>query len=127
MPCLWKGREGKSRKARIEIRYAMEWIALTTDEQLEEIKNQSNLPNLSGVAIFKHSTRCSISSMMKNRLERSWDFPQKNLPMYYLDIIAFRSFSNTLASYFTVVHQSPQLLLTKNGEFIHISSHTPIT
>ena len=104
----------------------MEWIDLTTDKQLEEIKNQSNLPNLSCVAIFKHSTRCSISSMMKNRLERSWDFPQENLPIYYLDIIAFRSISDKIASDFNVEHQSPQLLLIKKSECIYNTSHNQI-
>ncbi len=104
----------------------MEWIPLTTDEQLEEIKNQSNLPSLSGVAIFKHSTRCSISSMIKNRLERFWNFPQKNLPIYYLDIIAFRSISDKIASDFNIEHQSPQLLLIKKGECIYNASHNQI-
>lgn len=104
----------------------MEWIALTTDEQLEEIKNQSNLPDLTGVAIFKHSTRCSISSLIKNRLERSWDFPQNNLPIYYLDIIAFRSISDKIASDFNIEHHSPQLLLIKKDECIYSASHNQI-
>ncbi len=105
----------------------MEWISLATDEQLEEIKNQSNLPGLAGVAIFKHSTRCSISSMVKNRLERSWDLPENNLPIYYLDIIAFRSISDKIASEYDVVHQSPQLLIIKKGECIYSASHNQIS
>ena len=104
----------------------MEWIALTSDEQLEEIKNQSNLPNLSCVAIFKHSTRCSISSMIKSRFERSWDIPQKILPIYYLDIIAFRSISDEIASDFNVEHQSPQLLLIQKGKCVYNASHNQI-
>lgn len=104
----------------------MEWIPLSTGEQLEEIKNQSNHPDLKGVAIFKHSTRCSISSMVKSRLERSWDIPQKDIPVYYLDILAFRSISNQIASDFNVEHQSPQLILVKKGECIYSASHNQI-
>ena len=61
----------------------MNWINLTNLQQLEEIKEKSaQKPQV----IFKHSTRCSISSMAKGRLDRSE--PPQNADFYYLDLIA---------------------------------------
>lgn len=31
-------------------------------------------------AVFKHSTRCSISAVVKNRIERDWNL---EIPIYY--------------------------------------------
>ena len=45
----------------------MNWIEITNSSQLSDVKDLSKAkPQL----IFKHSTRCSISSMAKSRLER---------------------------------------------------------
>ncbi len=97
----------------------MNWIALTEDGQLEEIKEKSNQQP---VVIFKHSTRCSISSMAKNRLER--ETPADNILFYYLDLIRYRPVSNKIAADFHVPHESPQILLIKNGECIYEEATT---
>ena len=99
----------------------MNWIMLTEESQLEQIKEQSTRQP---VAIFKHSTRCSISSMAKNRLER--ETPAANTLFYYLDLIRYRSVSNKIAEDFHVHHESPQLLLIKNGECTYEESHNGI-
>lgn len=99
----------------------MNWIALTDEEQLEIIKQESEKQP---IAIFKHSTRCSISSMAKMRLERA-ETPQ-NISFYYLDLIGYRSLSNKIAELFRVHHESPQVLLIKNGECIYDESHNGI-
>ncbi len=100
----------------------MNWIPLKSEDELFEIieKSQSR-PQV----IFKHSTRCSISSMAKSRLERS-PFPE-NADFYYLDLIAHRNISNKVADEFSVNHESPQILLIKNGECIYDESHGSIT
>jgi len=80
------------------------------------------------VVLFKHSTRCSISSMAKNRLERGWDFEEGQGPtMYLLDLIAYRPISNAIASELGVIHESPQLILLKNGKVVMYSSHSAIS
>jgi bacillithiol system protein YtxJ len=99
----------------------MNWIALTQEGQLEEIKEQSRRQP---VVIFKHSTRCSISSMAKNRLER--EPPADNVLFYYLDLVRYRPVSNKIAGDFQVHHESPQVLLIKNGECIYEESHNGI-
>ncbi len=99
----------------------MNWIELTDENQLEQIKEQSkNQP----VVIFKHSTRCATSSMIKSRLER--ETPADNTLFYYLDLIRYRSVSNKIASDFHVPHESPQILIIKKGECIYEDSHNGI-
>jgi bacillithiol system protein YtxJ len=98
----------------------MNWNTLESLAQIEEIVIESeNTP----VAIFKHSTTCSISVMAKKRLETSWNL---ELPAYYLDLKAHRNISDELSKRFDVHHESPQLLLIKNGECIHDASHFDI-
>jgi len=96
----------------------MNWELLTEEAQLQTIIQQSHQQP---VVIFKHSTRCSISAMAKNRLERV-SAPDTVL-FYYLDLIRYRSISNKIAEMFQVYHESPQVLLIKNGECIYDESH----
>lgn len=86
---------------------------------IEESKNQT-------VVIYKHSTRCSISSMALSHLERSWTEEGNQLKIYYLDLIQFRDVSNAVAEQFEVHHESPQIIVIKNGKAIHNSSHMSI-
>lgn len=100
----------------------MNWILLTEEEQLSDIKEKSKQQP---VVIFKHSTRCSISAMAKSRLER--EEPAANTLFYYLDLIRYRSVSNKIAEDFSVHHESPQILLIKNGECTYDESHNGIS
>jgi bacillithiol system protein YtxJ len=100
----------------------MNWISLESAEQLSEIKQQAGYS-----IIFKHSTRCSISLMAKRRFEMDWANLPENLPLYFLDLIKYRDLSNQVAQDFQVHHQSPQLLLIKDGECILDQSHSDIS
>ncbi len=104
----------------------MDWSKLESESDLEHIINESFLEN-KGVLIFKHSTRCSISSVAKSRLESSWDFDAAALPIYYLDLISFRSLSALIAEKFNIQHESPQILLINNGVCIYKESHMSIS
>ena len=95
----------------------MNWEHITEEAQIAEIIEQSKLQP---VVIFKHSTRCSISSMAKNRLERV--AAPENVTFYYLDLIRYRSVSNKIAEVFQVYHESPQVLLIKGGECVYDES-----
>lgn len=100
----------------------MNWIQLTTTAQLDSIKEKSHqVPQV----IFKHSTRCSISSMALGRLERA-KVPE-NADFYYLDLITHRNISQKIAEDFKVHHESPQVLIIKNGECTYDESHMGIT
>lgn len=100
----------------------MNWIPLTDEHQIDQIRQQSNTQP---VVIFKHSTRCSISSMAKSRLER--DTAPAGTPFYYLDLIQYRAVSGRVAEDFSVHHESPQILIIKNGECTYDESHNGIT
>ena len=96
----------------------MNWEQLTEEAQIDAIIQQSMQQP---VVIFKHSTRCSISSMAKNRLERVAS--PENVSFYFLDLIRYRAVSNKLAEIFQVYHESPQVLLIINGECVYDESH----
>ena len=96
----------------------MKWEILSSEQQLLDLLDKESL-----FAIFKHSTRCSISSMAKNRVERDWDL---DFPIYYLDLIQYRSISNLIAAKSGIEHQSPQLIVFQNGLPVYDASHNAI-
>lgn len=95
---------------------------LEQSEQLSAIVHTD-----SPVLIFKHSTRCSISRMAWDRLQRTWAFSEETLPVFYLDLLNFRELSNQVTEAFSVEHESPQALLVKNGRCVWFASHNGIT
>lgn len=99
----------------------MNWTPLKSEEQIKELKLKSNK---NPQVIFKHSTRCSISSMAKNRLDKN-DRPE-GVDFYYLDIINYRPISNKIAEEFNVNHQSPQVLIINGGKCVYNESHSGI-
>ncbi|MBY0425532.1 MAG: bacillithiol system redox-active protein YtxJ [Cytophagales bacterium] len=102
----------------------MNWKELKSEQQLDEV---IELSKKHPVMIFKHSTRCSISSAAKGRMERHWDEKNTQNPEpYYLDLITFRSVSNKIASDLHVEHESPQVLVIKNGVCTYHTSHSDI-
>ncbi len=103
----------------------MNWIDIESGLDLDKIVEESFRHDI-GVAIFKHSTRCSISSVAKTRLSSSWDFNEE-LPIYYLDLIRLRDVSNLIAERFNVRHESPQLLVIKDGKCVYNASHLSIS
>ena len=98
------------------------WIELTDLGQLNEI---STLSSEKAVAIFKHSTRCSISRMALKQFENEFDSSDK-VTLYFLDLIAHRDVSNEITQRFGVTHQSPQLILIKDGKAVYHVSHSDI-
>jgi bacillithiol system protein YtxJ len=99
----------------------MNWIPLQEMGQLDEIVTRSH-QNLQ--VIFKHSTRCSISSMALHRLER--DEAPLGADFYYLDLLSYRPISSAIAERFQVQHESPQIIVFKNGEVVYDESHMAI-
>lgn len=102
----------------------LHWNELTDLKQLEELEAESrNLP----VIIFKHSTRCGISRMALKNWEREYDLPKEEASLYLLDLLNHREISNAIAEKFRVYHESPQLLLIRDGNVVHHSSHGDIS
>lgn len=98
------------------------WIQLTDLGQLNEIVDSSTDKV---VVIFKHSTRCSISRMVLKQFENEFDLQDKVVP-YFLDLLEHRDISNEIATRFEVQHQSPQLIVIKDGKAVYNASHESI-
>ncbi len=98
-------------------------IRLTDEDQLDEILNSSIQKK---VLIFKHSTRCGVSSMALKRFEKKISKSSSDFDYYYLNILKYRNLSNTIADSFNVYHESPQLLVIKNEQLITYASHFDI-
>lgn len=100
----------------------MNWEKLTSQAQLTNLQHSANT-----LLIFKHSTRCSISNTVLSRLERNWkEEEMKEVAPYFLDLLAFRTISDKIAELFEVRHESPQVLIVRNGKTVYHSSHFDI-
>ena len=103
----------------------MDWTPLTDAAQLALIDAASHTRP---VLIFKHSTRCSISSAALNRLEKAWSTEDDaRHTVYYLDLIRHRALSNAIADRYGVEHESPQVLVIRDGRCVHATAHFGIT
>lgn len=99
------------------------WKSLSTLNQLEDIAVRSaERPQV----IFKHSTRCGISRMVLGNFERGYDLEEGKVDLYFLDLINFREVSSEIATKFQVWHESPQMIIIKNGETLYHASHSAI-
>ncbi len=100
----------------------MHWIHLTDEEQLKQIISKSQIRSQ---VIFKHSTRCSISSVALQRLQKVAQ--PSDIDFYFLDLLSYRSLSNKIAEVFGVPHESPQVLVIKEGQCVYEESHMGIS
>ncbi len=102
----------------------MKWNELKSTSQLDQIREESMTKP---VLIFKYSNRCSVSQLALDRFERKWsDEKAAGIKPYFLDLISFRELSNLIARQFNVQHESPQVLLIRNGEAVYDGSHFDI-
>lgn len=100
------------------------WKQLTSIEQLKEIMaNSVDQP----VLLFKHSTRCSISTMALSRFQKEWNQENKSIDLYYLDLLNHRDISSEIAELTSVVHQSPQAILISNNDVKYTATHSSIS
>lgn len=100
----------------------MEWKNITDQHQISDIKAAAGYS-----LIFKHSTRCSVSMMAKKRFELDWDAIPEGTNLYFLDLISHRAISAQIAELFQVHHESPQILLIKDGSCVLDASHSDIS
>ena len=114
---IFKTQEDISKEEIVEV----PWHPLTGMEQLDEIEQESHKQL---VVIFKHSTRCGISRMVLRNFENEFaSTSEKELKLYFLDLLSNRDISNEIASIFGVRHESPQLLIIKEGKVVQHESH----
>ena len=100
------------------------WLLLTESGQLDAIISASNT---TPILIFKHSTRCGVSRMALKSFEREYDLDEADIDLYFLDLLNFRVLSNEISEKLNVHHQSPQVIVIKNGQVIYHDSHYEIS
>lgn len=115
---------GNKGKAREKEEKAIPWISLTTIDQLNGIEKKSMTKTQ---VIYKHSTTCGISRMVLNMFNSSYKMAENNIDLYYLDLLSYRGVSNETGYKFQVIHESPQLLVIKNGAVVTHASHAAIS
>lgn len=99
----------------------MKWNQLQSLEDLDTIREESQHHP---VLIFKHSHRCHISRATLDRLERHWNEEEMaNTRIWFLDLLTYREISNRIAEVFDVEHESPQVLLIRQGASVYNQSH----
>jgi len=96
-------------------------LLVETGQLLDAVNASENIP----FVIFKHSTRCTISSIIWNKFIGKHNVI-KNVQIFKLDLIKYRALSNEIAEIFEVEHQSPQLIVVKNKKVIFHASHYEI-
>ena len=99
------------------------WIPLNELQQLDLIAEKSKLKTQ---LVFKHSTRCGISRMVMSQFVEAYGFTEKDADLYYLDLLNFRDVSNEIGYKFQVMHQSPQLIVIKDGVAVTHANHGAI-
>ncbi|OYU80381.1 MAG: thioredoxin family protein [Flavobacterium sp. BFFFF1] len=100
------------------------WTPLENLIQLDTLENDSFSKS---VAIFKHSTRCGISRFVLKQFEKEYNIDANKIDLYYLDLLENRQVSNEVASRFGITHQSPQLIVIRNGKAVFHASHDSIS
>lgn len=114
---------GASTATKKEKENQLPWLLLENSEQLHDIVEKSKTkPQV----IFKHSTRCGVSRMVMNQFIETYDFSENDVDLYYLDLLIYRDISNEVAQQFQVMHQSPQLIIVKDGDLVAHASHEDI-
>lgn len=111
---------GKSETAPKKVK--IDWIPLVSIEQLDAVLENKEKTSV----LFKHSTRCGISSGVLRQFESKNEELNESLDFYYLDLLNYREISNSIAEKFQVFHQSPQAVVVKNGETVADASHYDI-
>ncbi|UJH92264.1 bacillithiol system redox-active protein YtxJ [Antarcticibacterium sp. 1MA-6-2] len=99
------------------------WEELTSVDTLDEIEQISKEKP---VVILKHSTSCGISRMVLRQFEQEYDLKEGQAKLYFLDLLSHREISNKIASKFNVPHESPQLIVIKNGKVVYDASHSEV-
>ena len=99
------------------------WKHLVSEKELQECIERSAV---SPQVIFKHSTRCIISKMVLQQFEERIDSIPVNAELLFLDLLSHRDISNSIATQLNVHHESPQVIVIKNGKAIFHESHHSI-
>ena len=69
--------------------------------------------------VYKHSTTCGISATAAKEVRAM----ETELPIYWVNVREQRDLSNWVAETYDVTHESPQLILIRDGKPEKVWSH----
>ena len=98
----------------------MIWSEIKTTEEFDKLKDADLGETNRWMLIFKHSTRCGTSMIAKKEFEKRWT---GQLPVHLINVVEDREVSNVIARKYQVRHESPQLLIIRNGVCVYHESH----
>ena len=101
-----------------------DWNQLSSMDELDKAEKESNER---AVVLFKHSVSCGVSAYAKHKMENGFDINPENCGFYYLDLLAHRDISNEIAHRYGVMHQSPQMIILRNGQAVFNASHHAVS
>ena len=107
-----------------EVNETAKFFTLDKMEQFDEI---DEISQTKPVVLFKHSTRCSISRMALKQFDAEFNYPEEKIDWYLLDLLNHRDLSNEIANRYNIVHQSPQIVVIRNGKAVFNASHDSIS
>ena len=76
------------------------------------------------VVIYKHSNACALSHRARKRLEAL--VSKESPPVYEVVVQRARDVSNAVEERLGVRHETPQVLLVRDGSVIHHASHSQV-
>jgi bacillithiol system protein YtxJ len=98
----------------------------------EYLRNVTDFENLLSASeekplvIFKHSTRCPISSMALDRFNDAVSDIANLANVVMIDVIDDRPISLHVANALQITHQSPQVLVVSKQKAVYDNSHNGI-
>jgi bacillithiol system protein YtxJ len=101
----------------------MNWIAINSEEEVAKISQSAEY-----AIIYKHSPRCMTSLMAYRQLKMDVNAASNvETSIYIVDVISNRRESLAIADAFQVQHQSPQILVVKDGKCLYDASHEDVS
>lgn len=96
------------------------WHSISEEGEIAEILLSSNdKPQV----IYKHSTRCATSFFALKNVQGLAEAVREKADFYMVDVIGQRRLSFQIAEQLGVRHESPQLIILKDGEVFWHGSH----
>ena len=100
------------------------WNTLESLDHWNQLLDQSFQ---NAVVVFKHSTRCFISRSVLNNFEATGMNAGTPQTFYLLDLLSYRSVSDAITEHTLVEHQSPQIIVLKDGKTVFTASNDAIS
>ena len=120
---IWDNVFGSKEEKSDKERQVVNWTELTSSQELDTLTEDSyDKPQL----IFKHSMTCGVSGMTKRRFEAEAGQYADQFGFHLLVIQKNRDISNQVAVKFQVRHESPQVLIIREGVVTEHASHWQI-